>query len=55
MMTAAFIIGIILLSGIARLYVNRKYDVEQEKQDIINALHRNTKARKKNAEVSAKA
>ena len=55
MVTTVFIIGIIIISGLARLYVNRKYDVEQEKQNIREALHRNNKAREKNANTAAKA
>ena len=50
MLIAAFILGIIIATGIARLYVNRHYDVAQEKAEIVSALQRNREARLKNAQ-----
>jgi CDP-diacylglycerol pyrophosphatase len=54
MATAFFIIILILVAGAARYYVAKKYDVNPEKHDIIEAVNRNRKARVRHAQFSAK-
>ena len=53
-MTALALIVIILMSGLARLYVHRRYDVSEEKQKLQEALVRNHKARVRNVHVAIK-
>lgn len=54
MMTAFLLIGIIIVSGLARLYTSRKYDVSETKQAVNDALDRNYKARVRNIHVAIK-
>lgn len=47
MMTALSIIVIILLSGGARTYFKRKFDVSEHLEDVARALQKNRKAKQR--------
>lgn len=49
---ALMFIVIILAAGLARLYVRRRYNTDEEKNIIREALKRNNQARVRNSHVS---
>jgi uncharacterized protein YceK len=53
-MVALALLVIILMSGCARLYVHRRYDVSDEKTAVQEALKRNHNARVRNVHVAVK-